>query len=464
MSAISLATTEALSPLDGRYRDKITGLAAIFSEGGLIKNRLRVEAAWLCHLSENIHDSEGLKLSPQVQDYLQGLMRDPQDSCVAAIKAIESRTNHDVKAVEYYLQDQLRERGASDRTLAFVHFGCTSEDINNLSYGLMLAAARREYLVPVLGDLQRSLATMAKTYRALPMLARTHGQSATPTTLGKELAVFVHRLDKLIEPLASLPIEGKINGAVGNFNAHHVAFPEVDWPQLAQDFVANRLQLHYNPLTTQIENHDSMVSYCSSINRINTVLVGLCRDLWTYVSLGYFKQKTLGNEVGSSTMPHKVNPIDFENAEGNFGLANALAGFFAEKLPISRLQRDLSDSTVQRSLGSCLGHSLLGYQSLLKGLAKLVVAEERIAQDLASAHEVLAEAAQTIMRRYGIADAYDKLKEATRGQVVTREALDRLMASCREIPAEARQRWQDLSPETYTGLAADLCDAALQRR
>jgi adenylosuccinate lyase len=448
---------QAIGPLDGRYRAQLEGLERFVSEAALIHYRLRIEAAWLLELESEPAVARHLQLPPAAKALLRQWAERPPEEAAAAVKEVERTTNHDVKAVEYVLRDGLERAGAGRAALAFVHFACTSEDINNLSYAMMLKELRSERLLPLMDRLLLDLADKARQHAALPMLSRTHGQTATPTTLGKELGVFGHRLRKLRVAFAALPLDGKINGAVGNYNAHLAAFPEVDWPRLAQRFVEDRLGLTLNALTTQIENHDAMVAYARAVEHFNTVAIGLCRDLWGYVSLGYFRQKTIAGEVGSSTMPHKVNPIDFENAEGNLGVANALAVHFAQKLPISRWQRDLSDSTVQRTLGTMVGHTELAWRSLLKGLGKLEVNPARLAADLDDAWEVLAEAVQTVMRRYGVADAYERLKEATRGKAtVTRQDLLTLVESCAELPSEAKEALRKLTPQTYVGLAKEL--------
>lgn len=449
---------EAVSPLDGRYKNQLAGLGDLASESGLIGYRIFVEAQWLLHLASEPQLKAAIKMPDHVALALKELVPPPLSAAVAArVKGIERTTNHDVKAVEYYLRDVLTELSASPETLAFIHFGCTSEDINNLAYALMLKDVRDRRLMPLLDTVLKALGAKAQAHAAQPMLSRTHGQTASPTTLGKELAVFGRRLLRQRRTLAALPIEGKINGAVGNYNAHCVAFPDVDWPDIARSFVKRRLGLAFNPLTTQIENHDSLVEFVSTLGHINTILIGLSRDIWGYVSLGYFRQEVRAGEVGSSTMPHKVNPIDFENAEGNLGLANALARHFAEKLPISRWQRDLSDSTVLRTLGTVVGHSELAWRSFLKGLDKLAVDQDRLAEDLDQAWEVLAEPVQTVMRRYGVVDAYERLKAATRGRSsVTRDVLFALVDECTVLPPSAKEQLKALTPATYTGLAERL--------
>ncbi len=453
----------ALSAIDGRYRDKLEPLAPYMSEAGLIKYRIRVEAEWLLYLSSCSGVMQDLVLSPRIRTYLEQLAASVPDAAFRRIKELEKTTNHDVKAVEYYLRESLSALGAESQTLAFIHFACTSEDINNLAYALMLHEVRREQVLPEMDRILSCLDGMALRYQDLAMLARTHGQSASPTTLGKELAVFAHRLRKARQSLSQLQLEGKMSGAVGNYNAHLAAYPDLDWITIAETFIEGRLGLSQNLLTTQIENHDSMVEFAGILQRFNTILIGFARDMWSYISIDYFKQETRAGEVGSSTMPHKVNPIDFENAEGNLGVANSLAAHFIEKLPISRWQRDLSDSTVQRTWGTLLGHTLLGYHSLLKGLGKVSPNAEAILQDLADSPEVLAEAIQTCMRRYGVVDAYERLKEATRGQKVSRESLIALVDSCRELPPAEKTRLKKLSPEAYVGCAAELVQRSLRR-
>lgn len=446
----------AISPLDGRYRSKTAALGPILSEAGLIEKRIYVEIAWLLFLAKSEPIAGDINLSDTCRQALERWIDNIRPEDVLRVKEIEAETNHDVKAVEYLLREKLQEFDAPERVAAFLHFACTSEDINNLSYALMLQEARRDVILPALNDIQTVLQDQAASNAEMAMLSRTHGQTASPTTLGKEFAVFAHRLGKLVNRLRKLPIEGKMNGAVGNFNAHLLAYPEADWPALAQAFVAEHLHLNYNPLTTQIENHDSMVALISCTADINTLLIGLCRDLWTYISMDYFKLAVKAGEVGSSTMPHKVNPIDFENAEGNFGVAVGLGRHLCDKLPISRLQRDLTDSTVQRTLGSFFGHSLLAYRSLSKGLSKLQPNESAIREDLCQSWEVLAEAVQTVMRRYGIVDAYERLKQATRGKPVDAESLQTLIQGTKELPEKEKKRLLDLRPETYIGLAAKL--------
>ena len=444
----------ALSPLDGRYASKTEALRPIFSEFGLMHRRVHVEIEWLLALAADPGIVELPAFTAEQVAKLKGISGDFSVEDGARIKAIEATTNHDVKAVEYFI----KERIGNDATLAqakeFVHFACTSEDINNLSYALMLRDARADVLLPWLDKIGTTLRQLAHANAELPMLSRTHGQTASPSTLGKEIANVVARLARQRKQLAAVEVPGKINGAVGNYNAHAIAYPEVDWRAFSQRFVTG-LGLDYNPYTTQIEPHDGVAEYCDVIRRANTIMIDLTRDIWGYISLGYFKQALKAGEVGSSTMPHKVNPIDFENAEGNFGLANALLGHFAEKLPISRWQRDLTDSTVLRALGTAFGHTLVALESLQKGLGKLNVNADRLGTDLDASWEVLAEAVQTVMRRYGLPEPYEQLKALTRGQGITRDSMRQFIDGL-ALPAEAKQRLLDLTPGTYTGLAAEL--------
>ncbi|MET0330439.1 MAG: adenylosuccinate lyase [Dyella sp.] len=447
----------ALSPLDGRYASKAQALRPIFSEYGLMHRRVQVEIEWLLALANEGGIVELKPFDAQSVDTLHAIARDFSVADGERIKAIEATTNHDVKAVEYFIKERIGNDAALAQAKEFVHFACTSEDINNLSYALMLRDARQEVLLPAFDEIIDKLRELAHANAALPMLSRTHGQTASPTTLGKELANVVARLERQRAQLAALEVPGKINGAVGNYNAHAIAYPEVDWRGFSQRFVQS-LGLDYNPYTTQIEPHDGIAEYCDAVRRANTVLIDLARDVWGYISLGYFKQSLKAGEVGSSTMPHKVNPIDFENAEGNFGLANALLGHFAEKLPISRWQRDLTDSTVLRALGTAFGHTLVALESLKKGLGKLTVNAERLAADLDASWEVLAEAVQTVMRRYDLPEPYEQLKALTRGQGITRESMHAFIETL-ALPSEAKQRLQALTPGGYTGLAEALAKA-----
>jgi adenylosuccinate lyase len=424
---------------------------ALFSEAGLMRERTRVECAWVLALAAGPAQRALGRLPPAARAWLVTMVADPQATDVAAIKAIEARINHDVKAVEYWIRAQLQERGAAAGELEWVHFGCTSEDINNLAYALMLKAARAHIVEPMLQQISATLDALARRYAAVGMLGRTHGQTATPTTVGKELANFAARLDRQRDGLARVAILGKMNGAVGNFNAHVVALPTIDWAAFGAAFVAS-LKLEPNSHTTQIEPHDWIAEYCHALVRADTVLLDFARDMWSYISLGYFKQLTLAGEVGSSTMPHKVNPIDFENAEGNLGLANALLTHFAEKLPVSRWQRDLTDSTVLRNFGVAIGHAALAYAALVQGLAKIELDEIRVREDLDRAWEVLGEAVQMVLRAHGIPDAYDRLKTFTRGRTVDKAAMREFIGSL-ELPPAEKERLLRLEPATYLGLA-----------
>ncbi|MGB5209188.1 MAG: adenylosuccinate lyase [Gammaproteobacteria bacterium] len=446
------ATLTAISPVDGRYAAKATRLRPIFSEYGLIRFRVRVELEWLQALVAE--PAIGLPpLSSAAIAVVDRLSNEFSESDAAEVKKIEAGTNHDVKAVEYFIKQQLREAGAEERLLEYTHFACTSEDINNLSYALMLAEAREQVLLPGQAEMIRRMSALARNCAAMPMLSRTHGQPASPTTLGKEFANVCWRLFRQREQLAGIEILGKMNGAVGNYNAHLAAYPDIDWPALSRKFVTG-LGLAFNPFTTQIEPHDWIAEYCHALQRFNTVLIDLCRDVWGYIAFGYFKQRTVEGEVGSSTMPHKVNPIDFENAEGNLGLANALLEHFAAKLPISRWQRDLTDSTVLRNLGVAVAHTSIAFASLEKGLGKLQPEPERMAADLDQNWEVMAEPVQTVMRRYGIDSPYEKLKAFTRGQRVGAEAMREFIAGL-DLPESARAELLALSPASYIGNAAE---------
>ncbi|MBC8188663.1 MAG: adenylosuccinate lyase [Proteobacteria bacterium] len=444
----------AISPLDGRYQRKLDDLRPIVSEFGLIKYRVQVEIRWLEALAAAPHINEIPEFSTSAIEHLQALLADFSPKDAQEIRAIEARTNHDVKAVEYWIKDRLAGHPELAAAIEFVHFACTSEDINNLAYALMLSEAREVIVVPELNRLIDELRTLAGATADQAMLSRTHGQPATPTTLGKEIANVGARLIRQRDAIARVEILGKANGAVGSYAAHVVAYPEIDWEEHTKRFVES-LGLIWNPMTTQIEPHDWMAELFHGIIRANTILLDFTRDLWSYISIGYFRQKTVAGEVGSSTMPHKVNPIDFENAEGNLGLANAVLGHLAEKLPVSRWQRDLSDSTALRNVGVGIGHGVLAIHSTLRGLGKLAVDPERIESDLASTHAVLAEAVQTVMRRHGIEEPYEKLKALTRGQEITPDALQTFIVSL-EIPEPDRQRLLALTPERYVGLAAEL--------
>ena len=451
---MSLTSLAAISPVDGRYASRCTELRAIFSESGLIRARVRVEIAWLQALTGPGGLAELQGLSASELGAASAIVAQFADADAVAVKAIERETNHDVKAVEYFIKQRLGTHPAWKSRLEFVHFACTSEDINNLAYGLMCLEAREAVLLPRLDALADALRAMAHTHADDAMMSRTHGQPATPTTLGKEAAVFVHRLRQAREAFARVPIRGKINGAVGNFNAHVVAAPEVDWVALGRRLV-EALDLEWNPYTTQIEPHDWMAEYFDALARCNTVLLDLCRDFWGYISLGYFRQKVVAGEVGSSTMPHKVNPIDFENGEGNFGIANALLRFMADKLPVSRWQRDLTDSTVQRNIGVALAHTDIAIQSVSRGLARLEVDRVRLAADLDANWELLAEPIQTVMRRHAVPEAYEQLKALTRGKRVDAAAVAAFVSGL-SIPDPEKQRLLELTPATYLGLAARL--------
>lgn len=440
----------AISPVDGRYASRCDNLRQITSEYGLIRNRVRVEVAWLEMLSSRPEITEVPLLSSDAAWPLRCIATRFNLAAAQRVKEIERTTNHDVKAVEYYIKEVLEENEELAKISEFVHFACTSEDINNLSYSLMLAEAREE-LLPVMERIISTLRRMAHQMAGTPMLSRTHGQTASPTTVGKELANVVARLERQYEQFSKVSLLGKINGAVGNYNAHLAAYPEVDWAALAQKFVED-LGLTFNPYTTQIEPHDCISEYFHTLMRFNTILLDFDRDIWGYISLGYFKQRTVEGEVGSSTMPHKVNPIDFENSEGNLGLANAIMGHLAEKLPVSRWQRDLTDSTVLRNVGVGLGHSIIAYEATLKGLSKLEVNEERLVEDLNAAWEVLAEPIQTVMRRYGIEKPYEKLKDLTRGKAITQELMADFIDQL-AIPETAKENLKALTPATYTGNA-----------
>jgi len=452
---MTMTALTALSPLDGRYHGKVDALRNYFSEYGLFRYRVLIEIEWLKALSAEAGIAEIAQFSDATIAQLDQIATQFSEADAEQIKAIEKRTNHDVKAIEYWLRDKLSANPETAKALEFIHFACTSEDINNLSHALMLKHARAEVMLPALDALTSKLRGIAHQQADLPMLCRTHGQTATPSTLGKEMANVVHRLQRARARLAEVEILGKINGAVGNYNAHLAAYPNVNWEDFAQRFVAAR-GISFNPYTIQIEPHDYMAELFDAYARANTILTDLNRDLWGYISLGYFKQRVVAGEVGSSTMPHKVNPIDFENAEGNLGLANALLKHLSEKLPISRWQRDLTDSTVLRNMGVALGYALLAYESCLKGLNKLEANPQRLSEDLNNSWEVLAEPIQTVMRRYNIENAYDKLKELTRGKDgINRDNL-RIFIQTLEIPEAEKKRLCELTPGTYTGRAAAL--------
>jgi adenylosuccinate lyase len=451
---MQLSSLTAVSSVDGRYAGRTAALREIFSEYGLIRYRVIVEIRWFQALAACDDIPQVKALDESASDYLEGLIENFGLDAAERVKAIEATTNHDVKAVEYYLKECLAGHEALQSLSEFLHFACTSEDINNLAYALMMADARQRIWLPVFGDIEAALKTRANESADVPMLSRTHGQTASPTTLGKEFANVVARLGRQSTLLSQQPMLGKINGAVGNFNAHITACPDVDWPKFAREFVES-LGLEWNAWTTQIEPHDWMAESFHTIERYNTILIDLCRDVWAYISIGYFTQKTIAGEVGSSTMPHKVNPIDFENAEGNLGVANALLAHLAGKLPVSRWQRDLTDSTVLRTIGTAAGHGSIAYASLLKGLGKLQVNAARLAEDLDDSWEVLAEPIQTVMRLHGIENPYEQLKALTRGKAISAEVLAEFVEAL-DIPAEARQQLLDLTPGAYTGNAADM--------
>ncbi|MDC1386840.1 adenylosuccinate lyase [Candidatus Thioglobus sp.] len=443
----------SISPIDGRYSDKTSPLKAIFSEFGLIKYRLLVEVRWLEAMSNNPHISEVPKFSPQSNAALLAIADNFSLEDAKSIKEIERTTNHDVKAVEYFLKEKVSSIPELQKVSEFIHFACTSEDINNLSHALMLENGRLVLLEEMNATL--SLITkLAKDNAEVAMLSRTHGQTASPTTLGKEMANFSYRLSRQIDQLSAVQIMGKFNGAVGNFNAHVSAYPEIDWQNVSKDFI-EKLGINFAPYSSQIESHDYIAEYFHALNRFNTILIDFCRDIWGYISLGYFTQKTIEGEIGSSTMPHKVNPIDFENAEGNLGLAIAVGDHFATKLPISRWQRDLTDSTVLRNLGVSCAHSLISYASICKGIGKLEINESKLTEDLDKAWEVLAEPIQTVMRRYGVENPYEKLKDLTRGKQIDSKIIDDFINTL-EIPAEAKEELRKLTPMNYIGNAINL--------
>ena len=453
MSA-SLSALTALSPIDGRYASKADSLREHLSEFGLIKARVTVEIRWLQALADNDAITELAKFDAETNDFLNAIVDNFSEADAQAIKDIEKTTNHDVKAVEYFIKDKFRGNAKLEDSLEFIHFACTSEDINNLSYALMLKDSR-EIVVEKLQAVTDSIVALAKEHATQPMLSRTHGQTASPTTLGKEMANVAYRLARQIKQINQVELLGKINGAVGNYNAHLSAYPEVDWAAHAQSFITERLGLTFNPYTTQIEPHDYIAELFDAVRRFNTVLIDYNRDIWQYISLGYFKQKLKEGEVGSSTMPHKVNPIDFENSEGNLGVANAMLAHLGEKLPISRMQRDLSDSTVLRNIGVGLAQSMIAYDACLKGIGKLEVNPEKLNSDLDNAQEVLAEPIQTVMRRYRVENPYEKLKALTRGQAMTREKMLEFVNGneLNAVPEADKKRLLELTPATYIGNA-----------
>jgi adenylosuccinate lyase len=448
---MDLSALTAVSPIDGRYASKTADLREVFSEFGLIKRRILVEIRWLQCLAAHTAIPEVPNLSSAANRQLEQILASFSEVDARRIKDIERTTNHDVKAVEYFIKERFAGNAELESIAEFVHFACTSEDINNLSHALMLRDGVRQILAPAMTQISAALRALAHDTASAPMLSRTHGQTASPTTMGKELANVVARLSRQLQQLEHVQYLGKINGAVGNYNAHLVAYPHVDWQANAQHFVES-LGLTWNAYTTQIEPHDYMAELFDTVTRFNTILIDFNRDIWGYISLGYFKQQTVAGEVGSSTMPHKVNPIDFENSEGNLGLANAVLGHLAAKLPISRWQRDLTDSTVLRNMGVGFGYSLIAYQSSLKGIGKLQLNEIRLAQDLDDSWEVLAEPIQTVMRRYGIEKPYEKLKELTRGQAMSREVIQAFVATL-DLPETARKALLALTPASYIGNA-----------
>ncbi len=451
---MTLSLLNALSPLDGRYFAKVSALRPYFSEYALIHHRVIIEVRWLMALSRSQLLPEIPSFSQETIAQLTELITNFSEVDAEEVKAIEVRTNHDVKAIEYWLKERLSDNPEILAVSEFIHFACTSEDINNLSYALMLHSTRQEVLLPAINRLVEKLTNLAHEFAAQPMLSRTHGQPASPSTMGKELANVVYRLRRQVKQLENAEILGKINGAVGNYNAHTSAYPELKWSEFAERFVAD-LGLTFNPYTTQIEPHDYLAEVFAIVCRVNTIIIDLSRDIWGYISLGYFKQKVNPNEVGSSTMPHKVNPIDFENAEGNLGIANGLLQHLSEKLPISRWQRDLTDSTVQRNIGVAIGYALLAYDSCLRGLNKLELNANALSQDLNKNWEVLAEPIQTVMRRYGVPNPYEQLKALTRGKSVNKESLQAFVQDL-DIPEQAKQTLLQLSPETYLGEAIEL--------
>ncbi len=451
---MSLSALTALSPLDGRYASKVAALRPLLSEFGLMHRRVQVEIEWFIALSD-AGLPEVAPLSEATRGYLRGLVARFSEADAQAIKDIEKTTNHDVKAVEYWIKSKFAGHTDLEKAGEFVHFACTSEDINNTSHGLMLKAAREQVLLPAVDGLIATMTELAKSLAEIPMLSRTHGQTASPTTVGKEVANVVARLQNARSRIADVKLLAKMNGAVGNYNAHLSAYPEKDWEAFSQSVIENQLGLTFNPYTIQIEPHDYMAELFDAITRTNTILIDWSRDVWGYISLGYFKQKTKAGEIGSSTMPHKVNPIDFENAEGNLGLANAVLTHLSQKLPISRWQRDLTDSTVLRNMGVAIGYAILAYDSLARGLGKLEVNPQMLADDLDNAWEVLAEPIQTVMRRYALPNPYERLKELTRGKAITRESIQAFIQTL-ELPESEKARLMEMTPGNYIGKAVDL--------
>lgn len=453
---MELSSLTAISPIDGRYGSKTSSLRSIFSEFGLLKFRVQVEVRWLQKLASCTDIKEVPAFEKNANDYLDAIVANFNEEDAARIKTIERTTNHDVKAVEYFLKEKVATIPALHQVSEFIHFACTSEDINNLSHAIMLETARQEILLPAWRELIDTISKMAQEYRDLPLLSRTHGQPATPSTIGKEFANVAYRMERQYRQLTQVEILGKINGAVGNYNAHLAAYPEVNWHQFSEEFVTS-LGITWNPYTTQIEPHDYIAELFDCISRFNTILIDFDRDIWGYVALNHFKQKTIAGEIGSSTMPHKVNPIDFENSEGNLGLANAVMGHLSSKLPVSRWQRDLTDSTVLRNLGVGMGYALIAYQSTMKGLNKLEVNENHLREELDCNWEVLAEPIQTVMRRYGIEKPYEKLKELTRGKRITEQDMA-IFIDGLELPEGEKIRLKAMKPESYIGFATQLVD------
>ena len=450
---MDLSTLTAISPMDGRYGSKTADLRPIFSEFGLIKQRVTVEIRWLQALSAHPQIKEVQPFSAETNALLNGIVANFSESDALRVKEIEATTNHDVKAVEYLLKEKIAGNAELEAVTEFIHFACTSEDINNLSHALMLREGRADVFLKQAQQIIDAIRALAHDHADKPMLSRTHGQTASPTTLGKEMANVVYRLERQKEQIANIPLMGKINGAVGNYNAHISAYPDLDWEEFAQAFVES-LGLTWNPYTIQIEPHDYMAELFDGMARFNTILIDYCRDIWSYISIGYFKQKTVAGEVGSSTMPHKVNPIDFENGEGNFGIANAIFGHLASKLPVSRWQRDLTDSTVLRNMGVGIAYTSVAIQSVLKGISKLEADAKRLADDLDANWEVLAEPIQTVMRRYGIEKPYEKLKELTRGHRVDQAGMQAFVDGL-DLPDDAKAELKKLTPGTYIGNAID---------
>ncbi|SFC45611.1 adenylosuccinate lyase [Pragia fontium] len=451
---MKLSSLTAVSPIDGRYGDKVSALRAIFSEFGLLKFRVTVEVRWLQKLADCAQIKEVPAFSQEANDFLNKIVAEFNETDAQRIKTIERTTNHDVKAVEYFLKEKVAAIPELHAISEFIHFACTSEDINNLSHALMLSTARTEVLLPEWRNMIDAIKALAAQYRDIPLLSRTHGQPATPSTVGKEFANVAYRMERQYKQLTQVEILGKINGAVGNYNAHIVAYPEVDWHQFSESFVSS-LGITWNPYTTQIEPHDYIAELFDCVARFNTILLDFDRDVWGYISLNHFKQKTIAGEIGSSTMPHKVNPIDFENSEGNLGLSNALLNHLAAKLPVSRWQRDLTDSTVLRNLGVGIGYALIAYQSTMKGINKLEVNESNLLNELDHNWEVLAEPIQTVMRRYGIEKPYEKLKELTRGKRVTAEDM-KVFIDGLELPEAEKQRLKTMTPANYIGYAVQM--------